>query len=181
MNKTVLALLVPIVALLGWVASIEYQIATSQKIRIHIEGYDPRDLLAGHYISFSISAADKTPCKDQGSISTNAAYCLCYVPSSDGVFHQPSWGGLCDSKPQNCDTFIRGVCNWNRFTVSADRYSFPEYYASVLQTLPAESSAFVSVNKNGGMKVLQLYTKDQTLEEYAQQKLQESYMTPVPG
>jgi hypothetical protein len=180
MNKTALVILIPIFALVSWVVSLEYQIATSQKIRIRVEGYDPRDLLSGHYINFSISTADKSPCKDQNSNNTGAAYCLCYIPSSDGIYHDPSWGGLCESKPKNCETFIRGLCNWNRFTVSADRYSFPEYYASVLQVLPPDSSAYVSVNKDGTTKVVKLYSKDQTLEDYAQQKLQESYLTPIP-
>lgn len=168
MKKTVFVLFIPIIALLGWIASIEYQIAISQKIRIHIEGYDPRDLLAGHYITFLISTSDKSFCNNINTERVNAAYCLCFIPSSDGIFHEPSWGGSCNNKPESCHTFIRGHCSWNRFTTGAERYSFSENYASVLQNLPKNASADISVTKDGKMKVLQLYAEDKTLEEYAQ-------------
>lgn len=50
--KLVLALLLPVVALAAGIARNELALASAQTWVIPVEGYDPRDLLRGHYIQF---------------------------------------------------------------------------------------------------------------------------------
>ena len=55
-NKKVLAWLFafPLIALFAWTVSLYAQQATGREITVAIQGYDPRDLLSGHYISYTI-------------------------------------------------------------------------------------------------------------------------------
>ncbi len=43
-------LLFPVIFLAGWVIRTEYVLHAAQTVVIHMRGYDPRDLLSGHYL-----------------------------------------------------------------------------------------------------------------------------------
>ena len=43
---------IPLVGILGMMVRAEYRVRTASVYRLPISGYDPRDLLYGHYISF---------------------------------------------------------------------------------------------------------------------------------
>lgn len=49
-----LVLAVPFVALLGWTAHTAHVRRTALEIVLPVRGYDPRDLLSGHYIEYQI-------------------------------------------------------------------------------------------------------------------------------
>lgn len=51
----------PVFILLLWVATIEVQRNSGREVVVRLRGYDPRDLLSGHYISYQIDW-DKTDC-----------------------------------------------------------------------------------------------------------------------
>jgi len=53
--------LIPYVSLLAWTGWLYAQQTTGQEITVVIRGYDPRDLLSGHYIQYTIDW-DKTDC-----------------------------------------------------------------------------------------------------------------------
>lgn len=44
-------LAVPFLALVIWTASIEIHYLNMPKVRVAVQGYDPRDLLSGHYLN----------------------------------------------------------------------------------------------------------------------------------
>jgi len=44
--------------LLGWMFSVVMTVESSPQVRLVITGYDPRDLLSGHYIAYSINWAN---------------------------------------------------------------------------------------------------------------------------
>ena len=56
MNKKILALLLfaPLIALCSWTASLYARQAAGREVRVAVRGYDPRDLLSGHYIRYTI-------------------------------------------------------------------------------------------------------------------------------
>lgn len=54
-----LILLVPVICLFLWGCFLEYDKNSGRKILVSVKGYDPRDLLAGHYIQYVIDW-DKT-------------------------------------------------------------------------------------------------------------------------
>lgn len=57
-------LLLPTLLLAGWAASIALQRVAQPTLRIAIVGYDPRDLLRGHYLQFrlDLAAGESAPC-----------------------------------------------------------------------------------------------------------------------
>jgi hypothetical protein len=57
-------LALPVVGVLGLVAEKQLSVAASTAVRLPIAGYDPRDLMYGHYLHFRFdgpSAPDKSP------------------------------------------------------------------------------------------------------------------------
>lgn len=63
MNKKflILALSFPFIALIVWTISLYIQQSTGTEIKVAVMGYDPRDLLSGHYIRYTIDW-EKTDC-----------------------------------------------------------------------------------------------------------------------
>lgn len=51
----------PVFILLAWVGSIEIERNMGREVVVRLSGYDPRDLLSGHYILYEIDW-DKTNC-----------------------------------------------------------------------------------------------------------------------
>ena len=61
-NKLVALLLcIPVLALMAWTGYYVNYVATGQKVELPIKGFDPRNLLSGHYIRFQIDW-DKANC-----------------------------------------------------------------------------------------------------------------------
>ena len=56
MNKKILAgvFIVPFIALFAWTMWLYTQQETGKEVKVAITGYDPRDLLSGHYIQYTI-------------------------------------------------------------------------------------------------------------------------------
>ena len=56
MNKSLMktAIILPLICLISWVIFLQYQIMQKESIRLYVSGYDPRDILSGHYLSLQI-------------------------------------------------------------------------------------------------------------------------------
>jgi len=52
----------PLIALASWAGWLAWERSGGQEVKVTIAGYDPRDLLSGHYIAYSIDW-DRTDCK----------------------------------------------------------------------------------------------------------------------
>ena len=52
--RMILVLLLPFIVLLGWTCWLAYETTTRFEVTLPITGYDPRDLLSGHYILYKI-------------------------------------------------------------------------------------------------------------------------------
>ena len=50
----IVAVVLPIVLLVGMIGRAEWQLANSETWHFAIRGYDPRDLLRGHYMRFRL-------------------------------------------------------------------------------------------------------------------------------
>lgn len=59
--KIVACLLFPLVVLGCWVVFLSAKVLFMPEVKVQISGYDPRDLLSGHYIAYTINW-DKTDC-----------------------------------------------------------------------------------------------------------------------
>jgi hypothetical protein len=150
------------------VASLGLSRATGVHIRVPISGYDPRDLLAGHYISFAFDTG-KLECSSQ----RGEPWCLCYQrkPGSDSAL--PYAGYACEHLPEGCATFVRGYCDGGRFITGTERYSIPERLAPALAQIPPGSSVMLSLNARGEALIGQVFIGEETIESFAEKQLAE--------
>ena len=77
MNKKTLALsfFIPFFALLTWTMWLYTQQTTGKEVIVAVTGYDPRDLLSGHYIQYTIDW-EKTDCRQfAGGICPEEEFC----------------------------------------------------------------------------------------------------------
>ncbi len=86
MKKHFLAvcLFAPVVALLGWLCWLTYQAHTGTEVKVRIQGYDPRDLLSGHYIQYEIDWEQTDCAQFERGICPKNAFCT-----------QARWGRQC--------------------------------------------------------------------------------------
>jgi uncharacterized membrane-anchored protein len=153
-NKTglVLALLLPIVVLAGN-AWLQHQQRTGGEVVIFpIEGFDPRDLLSGHYLIYRIDygIADNSDCP-----ASDITASLCLAPERR-IY--PA-----DELPETCTQFIRGDCDAQAHFISGlERFYIPEQYAEVLDEKVRDNQGklVVSVDKSGNAGITDLLIND---------------------
>ncbi len=86
MNKKILALvfIIPFITLLSWTGWLYIQQMCGKDVKVAVMGYDPRDLLSGHYIQYSIDW-DKTDCSQfLNGVCPRDEFCL-----------EAEWGRQC--------------------------------------------------------------------------------------
>lgn len=76
-NKIWIALFwLPLIALAIWALSLAQQRASGYDVKVAVEGYDPRDLLSGHYIQYQINW-EKTDCSQfTDSVCPKEDFCI---------------------------------------------------------------------------------------------------------
>lgn len=169
MNRTLVAVVVPILVLVLWVAKLQLGATTGAEVTLSITGYDPRDLLAGHYLRYRVSYDLETLCAKASKEPT----CVCLEYSSDAQRHQATWAGSCEElSSKSCGPlFLRGVCDESRFVAGIERYYIPEAYSEVLATVPGDASIRVKLDGDGSSQVTAMYVGAERVEDYAQRLL----------
>lgn len=82
-NFVIVALLLPLLVIGFGIGRAEHHLAHSKQWLFDINGYDPRDLLRGHYIQFRINLHEEAPlesCEDNHS----ERCCFCLTTTADG-------------------------------------------------------------------------------------------------
>ena len=145
-KSILIVLIVPIIALLTLAIYKKYVFLTGQQITLPITGYDPRDLLSGYYLIYTVEYDIEQICHDQKYREDKIAY-ICLKPRSFSYI-----------KPYNCDLFIKGVCNKRIFKAGIERYYIPKKHAKRLEKLVRshKASIVLSVPKNGDAQVKDL-------------------------
>ena len=132
-----IALLIPIVALGAMTLLKNHLRQSGVIITLPIEGFDPRDLLSGHYLSYTVDyAAGDCP-------SNTDAAAVCIEPERSIT--------AADAIPTPCTVYIIGSCATGRFEADIERFYIPEAYAGLLdQKVRNKQGALeLSVNNNG--------------------------------
>ena len=88
-NLLIPALIMPILVLFGWLLLLIAQMNSGYDVKVAVMGYDPRDLLSGHFIQYQIDW-NKTDCSqfetgvcDEDSFCKSAYWgrqCRFYIP-----------------------------------------------------------------------------------------------------
>ncbi|MGQ0445299.1 MAG: GDYXXLXY domain-containing protein [Beijerinckiaceae bacterium] len=130
-----LVLLLPLLVLGGIVAKNERDIASAKTWRVKITGYDPRDLLYGHYLNFRF---DWGTTLTRGSCAAEQSCCLC-LDAQDGTTSPLASRKTCEAAAQ-CASHIPMPDGANKDAFNpegAQRYFIPESAATQLNMLLA--------------------------------------------
>jgi len=169
---SLIGVMLPIGVLLGWCLFLSYSLATGTVVRLRVEGYDPRDLLSGRYIMYSLTQATDDATQAGCPVSHHQAYpaCACLTPEPQGPFHTISWIGRCEKRPAACELFLHGTCRF-QFFAGIEEYFIPEQLAPALQTIPAGSNIVLAVSTGGHSQVKQMLVGETPIEEFARSRL----------
>ena len=134
MNKTKILLFIPVFVLLGWTLSVQAMISGGTKLDLPVRGYDPRDILAGHYLSVEVDyVAFPSDCKkDKETKGSERVKDREYWQKQDAFFCADE-GRVSLGTPENCQVFIKGYCQYGRFHDGVSRFYIPEKMSPALE------------------------------------------------
>ncbi|MBF0143154.1 MAG: GDYXXLXY domain-containing protein [Magnetococcales bacterium] len=151
--RLILSLLLPILALLGMVVGKESVRSLGAEVRLAIEGFDPRDLLSGHFLLYRVDygppvchSAPENPGGPVSPVEIPAFVCL----------DEPRRFGY--DEPEGCRLAIRGSCQGGRFIAGIERFYIPEEYARSLDRVVRDKQGeiLVRIGGRGGAQVVAL-------------------------
>ncbi len=147
-KKQISLLLLPIIILILWAIYHEINSNNGTEVTLNITGYDPRDLLSGHYLTYQINYP-----------KINIAQCQEYRSMGE-VFLNLDTGEISDTKTTT-DTWLMGRCGHNNFNSGLNKFYIPQKYAkeldNILRTGKFPASIKVMITNSGKGYVKQLY------------------------
>lgn len=159
-----LSIFIPILIFAAWAAQYTYMAASGPKVRLNITGYDPRDLLAGHYLNYTVEFGPKYSCDNM----SNSTLCVCLETNPENGISTASWAGSCleREKQENCQNWIQVQCRYGTTITNINRYYFSEVHQKDLVIAPMNSSIEIALNGRGQAVVTNFYVNDKTLDIY---------------
>ena len=162
MNKKLLmVVMIPFVLLCLLIARAEYHINSGAQWDFKVTGYDPRDLLRGHYLRFRLAYDWQEP-RRQCAGDKGCSYCLTDV-------------GEQAPKVQIIDTHLAKQCNGfmqsDDLQAPLNRFYIPETHAKlaedILRQARIDNTAYLrlSINKAGIARIVDLLIDGRPLEE----------------
>jgi uncharacterized membrane-anchored protein len=158
-----LALALPILVFVLAIVRAERHISEGEVFRFSIAGYDPRDLLRGHYLQFSVAydwQEDRGVCE----VGSGDDCCLCLMGTGNSP---PSVvRSTCEAARTQCD----GAVLQSEID-ELDRYYVPESQARqaelFLQARRSSDSAFivVSITSEGKVQIIDLVIDGESLDD----------------
>jgi hypothetical protein len=160
------AFVLPVLALFAVLAN-KAQLGSQDTVEltVPIEGFDPRDLLAGHYLTYGIRASRLDMSAEATQTAEKQSFCACF--SEQEVF-------ITQCANHKCKLYVP-ITSRNGLLFTSDtleRYYFPDKYKDVLAVVPVGSKMKIAVNA-GNAKALQMYVyspeknTDLTVEDWA--------------
>lgn len=157
-----LALLLPILALFGIVIKEELNLRIGEEIILPIAGYDPLDPIRGRYIAFRVRYGLQA-CPGRRSYASDKTGYVCIKPDRFFTYQKNAL--------YNCDLFIRGTCEGNRFMAGIERIFLPEKDAKALDSVVRRGAVSreikVFVSQNGTARVKDLLLDGVSWRDYA--------------
>jgi uncharacterized membrane-anchored protein len=134
----VFALGFPVLSLLFLTGYRIYHQNVGQEVILDIMGYDPRDLLSGHYLTFRVDYGVSNLCKTEKGFpipETVDGASVCLDPRS-----------FAQEQIADCKLLIKGSCRYGQFVANIERFYVPESQANQLEILVRDKQAKIVVN-----------------------------------
>jgi uncharacterized membrane-anchored protein len=166
----ILALVLPLLVFLLAIGRAEFHLLKGETFTFAITGYDPRDLLRGHYLQFRVAydwEEDTQACSTEDG--QECCYCLMH---SDGPTPKVSHA-LCVEAESTCDGYLRET-----EVTDLNRYYIPEEQAQAAEKLLrdgwAEGTAHiqVSITPDGEAQISDLQIGGESLDDLLRQGLE---------
>ena len=143
----------PIVVLAGLTGYRKFHQSSGVEVILPISGYDPRDLLSGHYLIYQVNYGVPALCLNTPHAS-EAFVCL-----DDKSFHT--------ARPMACQQLIKGKCHDSRFVAGIEKFYVPEQQAKVLEAKVMGNSASIKLSllPNGSAQVKDLLIEGKSWKE----------------
>ena len=171
------AVFFPVAGLLLWWAQLTFFVSHGTLVQFGVTGYDPRDLLAGHYIRYNVDYGSDSLCAND----LGKPRCVCLNTATENGLAKSDWAGPCEARPA-CELWLAGRCEYGRFLADIERYYIPEEYASELMRAPEDSTVQVIVTDKGRGIVIGYQVLGQPVLDYARARqfaASESVETPT--
>ena len=152
--------LVDLVFFGGWVAR-EESLRRGGRIHLPIEGYDPRDLLSGHYVRFQLVAVREagTVLDPRGAIVPQT---FCIEPKED-LYHVRS---VRTGSASSCSPFLRATLDQRaHWDFGVDRFYVDERLANEARQIQANPNTYLvaTVDDNGTVHPVDLVVNGKSL------------------
>lgn len=148
-KRVFFALIVPLMVMGAWYFRWYRIIKSEYRVEFAVAGYDPRDLLSGHFLNFKVELGSFEPsiCSNFRAIQ-GVDTCVCVGKSDGSKFDQALSSHECGS--QSCEVFLKGSCDSQRFRAdNLNVFYFDEKYSRLLAVIPPNASIVVHVNGRG--------------------------------
>lgn len=157
-KKLIICLAIPIFCLAALTASKAYKEMAGKKFTLDIVGFDPRDLLSGHYLIYRVNYLKdgKRVCSYSDS-GKKKYYCFDNMRSAEKSNYL-----------SNCNYKVEGTCERGRFKVGIERFYIPEEYSVELDKVVRDQrgSIIISVNTKGDAQVSNLLINNMDWKDY---------------
>lgn len=127
----------------GWIAREEHVRRTGAEVKLPIEGYDPRDLLRGHYVQFRLVAEREA----EGERARQGATRFCLEE------RQGRWHVKPEAEPSSCRYSIEGSNRSGKVRFGIERFYVDERRAREVLQLPADRDTYLiaHLDRGGGI------------------------------
>jgi len=144
----------------GWVAR-EESLRRGGRIHLPIEGYDPRDLLSGHYVRFQLVAVREAAAflKPRGA-SVPQTFC---IEPKEGLYHVK---GIRTGGASSCSPFLRATLNERaHWDFGVDRFYVDERLANEARWIQANPDTYLiaTVDDSGAVHPVDLIVNGKSL------------------
>jgi uncharacterized membrane-anchored protein len=138
---SLIAIVLPILVIAAWMGQYALRVKQGNEVTLAIAGFDPRDLLSGHYLQFRVDYGLEIDCTNTGP------RCICLESAGDRYVAKRE--NNCSGESEACAHRLRGQCENNRFVAGIERFYFPEQYQKALAVVPPAATITVSLSKDG--------------------------------
>lgn len=156
-----IALVFPILSLGALTIYKQHKVSSGTEVVIPIVGYDPRDLLSGHYLIYQLRLDE---CQEA---YLDPAY-MCVRSAQGEAFFSQAIPDLEPDDQLQCDTVIQGQCQGKRFEAGIERFYIPEAHSQALDRIirSGKGKLVVSVDNQGKAVIKDLLINDRPWQEY---------------
>lgn len=165
-KKLLAALLFPIICLALLTVYKGVKVMSGRELVIPITGFDPRDLLSGHYLIYRLDLDLGSACSESVNYGDTL---VCIDKKNDGrLKSRVLRGSDIERYRGDCDIILRGRCRNNRFSAGVEKFFIPEEHAGTLDKVvrKGKGKLVLSVDYDGKAAIRDLLINDKSWREY---------------